>query len=173
MKRATILLAALLLVGCGNMQTEDFAGKTPDLDVFTYFAGKTRAWGIFEDRFGKVRRQFQVDINGTLQGDRLVLEEDFVYDDGELARRVWTIRRDGPRSYVGTAPDVIGEARGEAAGNALRWRYSMELPIAGRPWHVRFDDWMFLQPGEVMINRARVYKLGIELGAVTLFFSKS
>ncbi len=37
---------------------------------------------------------------------------------------------------------------------------------------MKFDDWMFLQPGGVVINRARVSKWGIDIGEVTLFFSK-
>ena len=37
---------------------------------------------------------------------------------------------------------------------------------------VRFDDWMFLQPDGVLINRATVSKFGINIGTVTLFFKK-
>ncbi|MBM3480321.1 MAG: DUF3833 domain-containing protein, partial [Alphaproteobacteria bacterium] len=37
---------------------------------------------------------------------------------------------------------------------------------------VDFDDWMFLQPGGVMLNRARVSKFGIAIGEVTLSFSR-
>ncbi|MGY8994466.1 MAG: DUF3833 family protein, partial [Rhodospirillales bacterium] len=38
--------------------------------------------------------------------------------------------------------------------------------------HVRFDDWMFLQPGGVLLNRARMSKFGINLGQVTIAFQK-
>jgi hypothetical protein len=38
--------------------------------------------------------------------------------------------------------------------------------------HVKFDDWMFLQPGGVLLNRARMSKFGVELGQVTLSFMK-
>lgn len=165
--------AALNLTGCETMTTDDFKDHEPKLDLFAYFKGQTRAWGLFEDRFGKVRRQFKVDIRGTISDGVLILDESFRYDDGELASRVWTIRRDGPGGYIGTAPDVIGEARGHAAGNALNWRYTLDLPVGDSTWRVAFDDWMFLQPDGVMINRAKVSKLGFEIGSVTLFFGKA
>ncbi len=172
MKRLMPLVAIVLISGCGTMKPEDFAEHQPKLDLYAYFSGETRAWGLFEDRSGRVRRQFQVDIEGRIEDGELVLEEDFLYDDGERDRRVWRIRRDGPQAYVGRAADVVGEARGQAAGNALNWRYVMDLKVGEGSWRVRFDDWMFLQPGGVLINRAKVKKFGLQVGSVTLFFMK-
>lgn len=154
------------------MKPEDFAGATPELDLEDYFAGKTRAWGIFEDRFGTLRRQFTVDITGTVEGDTLTLVEDFVYADGEIDQRIWTITRTGPHTVEGRADDVIGVAKGTIYGNALNWVYTLNLKVGSGTWAVRFDDWMYLQPGGVMINRARVSKWGIDLGEVTLSFFK-
>ncbi len=155
------------------MNPDDFSRHQPKLDLYTYFAGETRAWGLFEDRFGRVRRQFQVDIAGRIEDGELVLEEDFLYDDDERDRRVWRIRRDGPQNYVGRTADVIGQARGRAAGNALNWRYDMDLKVGGGTWRVSFDDWMFLQPDGGLINRAKVKKFGLEIGSVSLFFMKT
>ena len=71
----TLLLATLLTSGCGTMNPRDFSDSSQRLDLFDYFEGHTLAWGLFEDRFGKLRRQFRVDITGTVDGDTLVLEE--------------------------------------------------------------------------------------------------
>ena len=155
------------------MDIKKFEAATPQLVLEEYFAGKTSAWGIFEDRFGTLRRQFTVDIDGRWDGRTLVLDERFVYRDGERDRRVWTIEKVGPNRYQGRADDVIGVATGEAKGNALSWRYNMDLKVGDSTLRVHFDDWMFLQPDNVLINRARVSKWGVELGRVTLFFSKS
>jgi len=173
MKLLLTLIAVLLITGCGTMNPDDFSKKQPELDLYAYFTGETRAWGLFEDRFGKVRRQFQVDIVGRVENGELVLEEDFIYDDGERDRRVWRIRRNGPKSYLGRADDVVGEATGEAAGNALNWRYDMDLKVGDGTWRVSFDDWMFLQQDGVLINRAKVKKFGLEIGSVSLFFVKA
>ncbi len=106
------LCVLVLLAGCGSMKPQDFAQKEPRFDVFEYFEGNSRAWGIFEDRFGKLRRQFTVDITGTVNDGVLTLEEDFLYDDGEQDRRVWTIRKTGEHSLSGEADDIIGTAAG-------------------------------------------------------------
>ncbi len=152
------------------MKIEDFAGRTPELVLEDYFLGQTRAWGVFEDRFGNLRRQFDVDITGTVDGDTLTLDEHFTFSDGEKDRRVWTIRRIDENTYEGTADDVIGTARGKVAGNALNWTYQVDLAMGDRSLRVRFDDWLFLQSDGVLINRARVTKWGFEVGQVTLFF---
>ena len=154
------------------MKAEDFAERTPKLVIEDYFLGQTKAWGIFQDRFGKLRRQFEVTIEGSLEGDTLVLVEDFLYDDGEEERRIWRIRRTGPHTYEGQADGVVGAAKGEAYGNALKWSYRFDLKVGDSTWEVTFDDWLFLQSDGVLNNRAAVTKFGILLGEVTLFFQK-
>ncbi|WP_412558958.1 DUF3833 domain-containing protein [Thalassospira sp. MIT1370] len=174
MLRKMIALSFLLvLTGCGSMKPQDFAQKEPVFDVFDYFEGNSRAWGIFEDRFGTLRRQFTVDITGTVKDGTLTLEEDFLYDDGETDRRVWVITKTGDHAYEGRADDIIGTAIGSQYGNALNWSYDMDLKVGDGAWRVSFNDWMFLQPDGVLVNRARVRKWGFEIGEVTLFFNRN
>ncbi len=152
------------------MKPEDFAGREPALLIEEYFAGNTKAWGIFQDRFGRVRRQFEVEIDGTWDGETLTLVEDFLYDDGETEQRIWRIKKRGAHDYEGRADGVIGIAEGRAYGNALNWRYRFALEVGESTWNVSFDDWLFLQSDGVLINRAEVSKFGIKLGEVTLMF---
>lgn len=154
------------------MKPEDYADATPALDLFSYFDGQTQAWGMFQDRFGEVKRRFKVQIKGEIEGERLTLDEAFQYDDGETQRRVWTIQRLNEHHFQGTADDVVGVAEGSAYGNALNWRYDLLLTVGGKQWQVSFNDWMFLQDDKVLINRAKVSKYGFTLGEVTLFFVK-
>jgi hypothetical protein len=154
------------------MKLSDFNDSPPELVLEDYFQGTTKAWGLFEDRFGTVRRQFTVDITGTWENGVLTLDEHFTYADGEKSRRVWRLTKTGETTYEGRADDVIGIAEGERAGNAFRFEYSLNLPVGDSTWRVNFDDWMFLQPGGVMLNRATVSRWGIEIGRVTLSFAK-
>lgn len=167
-----LIALAMLLGGCSVMQPKDFEGTEPQLDLFGYFEGKTRAWGIFQDRSGNLQRQFSVDISGEAEGDELTLIEDFVYADGETQQRIWRIRRIDEHRYEGRADDVVGSATGLAYGQALNWRYTMRLPYRGSEINVKFDDWMFLQTDGVLVNRATVSKFGFKVGEVTLFFTK-
>ena len=168
----TLVAALALVAGCTTLEPEVYRDQRPPLDLFRYFDGKLDAWGQFEDRSGKVLKRFVVLLRGTVQGDRLTLEEDFVYSDGTKERRVWTITRTGDGAYRGTAADVVGEAEGRSAGNALHWRYTLALQVDGRTWHVQFDDWMFLHEGGVMLNRAVMSKFGIRLGEVFIAFRR-
>ena len=166
------LTQASLVVGRKTEERKSLKTNSPELDLYEYFSGSTKAWGLFEDRFGRVRRQFHVEIEGTVDKGVLVLVENFLYDDGERDQRVWRIRRDGPGGYVGRAADVVGDAHGSAAGNMLNWRYYMDLRIGKKTLRVSFNDWMYLQTDDVLINRAKVRKFGIEVGSVSLFFKK-
>lgn len=94
MSRIAAALSVIAVVtGCGSMQPKDFAENKPRLVIEDYFAGETRAWGIFEDRFGDLRRQFVVDIAGSWNGRELVLDENFRYSDGETDQRIWRITK--------------------------------------------------------------------------------
>ncbi len=172
-KLAPALLVLLaLLAGCSSISPDAYRAERPQLDVFRYFDGTVDAWGQFEDRSGKVVKRFTVVIRGQVAGDQLTLDEDFAYSDGTKQKRVWSIQRLGDGRFAGSAGDVVGAAGGEAAGNALRWRYVLALEVDGRTWHVDFDDWMYLQDERVMLNRSVMSKWGIRLGEVFIAFRR-
>lgn len=168
----TFALSFSLLTGCSSMSPNQYEHTEPKLDLFEYFEGQTLAWGQFQSRSGELQRRFRVDIQGKVDGDTLVLDEQFVYDDGETEQRIWTIKKVGENQYEGRAGDVIGKAFGQASGSVLNWRYTLDLPYKDSSIHVKFDDWMFLQTDNVMLNRAKVTKWGFRVGEVTLFFQK-
>jgi len=136
-----------------------------------YFQGRTYAWGLFEDRFGKVRRQFTVQVDGHWDGETLTLHEYFLYDDHKTETRTWIIHKHDNACYRGAFGEIVGDAKGRIKGNTLSWKYTMNLKIGERTWRVNFDDQMHLQPNGIMINRATMSKWGFELGQVTLFFT--
>lgn len=169
---ALLIGTVLIVTGCTKMKVEDFKDNKPALVLEDYFVGTTKAYGLFEDRFGTVRRQFKVDIEGEMIGDQLRLVEDFLYDDGEVEQRIWTLTRVDEDTYEGHAPGVVGKASGKIAGNAFNWRYTIDLKMGDSSWRVDFDDWMFLQPDGVLLNKAVVSKWGFTIGTVTLAFRK-
>ena len=167
------VLSLLLLAACSPVDIRDYASNQPAFDLFNFFSGQTRGWGIVQDRRGNLLRQFVVDIEGNINGEgELVLLETFNWNDGETSRRIWTISRVGSHDYRGQAADVIGTAEGTAYGNALNWHYSLELPVKNRTLTFRFDDWMFLQPDNILVNRAVMSKFGFRVGEITIAFMK-
>jgi hypothetical protein len=167
-----LVSAALMAGGCTKMKIEDFDNTEPRFVLEDYFEGETKAWGMFEDRFGVIQRQFVVDILGTWDGKTLTLREDFVYNNGETETRTWVLEKTGENSYEGTTHHVIGTARGKINGNAFNWTYDFNLAVGDSIWKVKFDDWMILQPDNVLLNKATVTRWGIKLGTVYISFSK-
>lgn len=151
----------------GTPSAADSGGR---FEIERYFDGACDAWGIFVDRFGRLRRRFTVRMSGDWDGDTLTLHEDFRYDNGVLEQRVWHIRRSGPDGYVAEADGVIGQAQGRQYADAVNWQYRFRLRVGDRTIRVTFDDWLYRHEDDVVVNRASVRKFGIRLGEVILFF---
>lgn len=160
------------LVGCASPNVADYASEKPALDLQNYFQGVVDAWGIFTDRSGKVVKRFTVEMRCQWQDGQGVLDEDFLYADGSKEKRIWTLTHLGNGQYQGTAGDVVGLATGQVKGNAFHWQYTLALPVNGSMLHVQMDDWMYLMNDQVMLNKARMSKLGVHLGDVTLAFTR-
>lgn len=172
-RRALLICGATALAGCASPPLpQDYAAERPLLDLARYFDGDVVAHGVFTDRGGRVRRRFTMQMKCSWQGDDGVFDEQFSYSDGTSERRVWRIRRIAPGRYIGRADDVVGEAIGEAAGNAVNWRYTLKVPVQGSVYEMQFDDWLYQIDDRVVLNKAVMSKFGIRLGEVTLAFRK-
>lgn len=173
LKSIVFVMTVCMLGACaGPVEPSYYADQKPTLDLKQYFNGTIDASGMFQDRSGTVIKRFTVVMKCHWEGDVGTLDEDFSYSDGTKQRRVWTLRKVAADRYIGTAADVVGEAIGITAGNALRWKYVLDLPVDGKNYHVNFEDWMYLMEDGVMLNRAAMSKFGFALGQVTLSFAK-
>jgi hypothetical protein len=172
MKMLAAALFSLGVTACASPAIEQYRSEEPPLDLRSYLNGQLDAWGMFQTRSGAVQKRFHATIDARWNGDNGVLDERFQWSDGTTSRRVWTLTRQADGSFRGRADDVVGEAVGQLAGNALHWRYVLALPVDGKVWQVDFDDWMFLMDDRVMLNRSTMSKWGVELGEVTLTFIK-
>tara|TARA_B100000686_G_scaffold278944_1_gene299270 strand:- start:12 stop:479 length:468 start_codon:yes stop_codon:yes gene_type:complete len=155
------------------MKPEDFKDKKPRLIIEEYLSGNVKAWGILQNRSGKITRQFSADLNGKWDGNKLILDEKFYWNDGENQTRQWQITKIDEHNYEGTAGDVVGIAKGYSYGPAFKFEYVLLVPVKGRKMKIIFDDWIFLQNDRIAINRATMKKFGFKLAELTVFFKKS
>lgn len=169
----SVLVITLFLSSCSAIDIRQYDGSVPKLSLYDYFQGSTKGWGIVQNRKGELTRQFTVDINGYInkQGE-LVLDEDFHWRDGENSKRTWVIGKIDSHNYSGKAADVVNVAQGQSYGNVLNWQYTLNLKVDESTWKIDFDDWMFLQPDNVLINKAEMQKFGFRVGEVTIVFVK-
>ena len=175
MKIIFALFFAILLTNCSgtNMKPIDFKDKEPRLIIEDYLSGNVKAWGILQNRSGKVTRQFSADLNGKWDGTQLILDEKFIWSDGEIQKRQWKINKIDEHNYTGKAGDVVGTAIGYSYGPAFKFEYVLLIPIKGKKIKITFDDWIFKQDDKVAINRATMTKFGFKVAELTVFFQKN
>ena len=166
------LMSALLMSGCARFDINTYATAKPAFDPFLYFAGDVHAWGLVQDWRGRVTRRFDVTITGHQDGEFMVLDEKFLYDDGEKATRTWRITRTGDGTYSGSADDIVGKAVGQTAGNAMHWTYDLDLVVNGSSYRIAFDDWMWQLDNAALINRSKLRKFGVTVGEVIIFMKR-
>ena len=114
-KYLLLIIISVLITSCSSnqaMKPEDFKNQKPRLIIEEYLSGNVKAWGILQNRSGKVTRQFSADLDGKWDGKQLILDEKFVWNDGEIQNRQWTINKIDEHNYEGTAGDVVGTAKG-------------------------------------------------------------
>ena len=174
MKIILTILFGILLTSCsGNkMKPIDFKDQKPRLIIEDYLSGNVTAWGILQNRSGKVTRQFSAQLNGSWDGKKLILDEKFNWTDGEVQKRQWTINKIDEHHYEGTAGDVVGVAKGYSYGSAFKFEYVLLVPVKGREMKITFDDWIFKQDDRVAINRATMTKFGFKVAELTVMFVK-
>jgi hypothetical protein len=175
-KRLLTTALVMGLLACAVPTVKQYSAEQPKLDLSEYFNGTLDAYGMFTDRSGVVQKRFTVVIQASWQivnGQKTgILDESFEYSDGTKQKRIWKLVEVSPGHFIGTADDVVGEAIGLSAGNALNWAYTLALLVDGTIYHVQFNDWMYLITPKVMLNQAKMSKFGFDLGEVTLSFYK-
>ena len=173
MRYILTLFLTFFLTNCiAAMKPEDFKDQTPRLVIEEFLKGNVKAYGILQNRRGKVTRQFSADLNGKWDGKELILDEKFNWSDGEVQTRQWKIFKKDEHYYEGTASDVVGIAKGYSYGPAFKFEYVLLVPVKGREIKITFDDWIFKQDDKVAINRAKMTKFGFKVAELTVVFFK-
>lgn len=171
MKKALALATACLtLVSC-SQSLEKYKNNTPKLELDQFFQGSLVAHGIVQDFSGQVIRSFNAELVATWQGNKGVLDEKFYFNDGEVEYRCWYLTKDGD-SYLGTAGDVKGEAKGSVVGNTLNWQYYLNVNTESGLRTLYLDDWLYQIDESTLINRTDMSFYGIDVAELTLSISK-
>jgi len=182
MKKNLLILLTILAISFAiyksylndkNMKPVDYKNTEPIIKIEEYFEGEVKAWGILQNRKGKVTRQFKADMEGKFENNILTLEEYFYWKDGEKQKRIWKIEKIDENNYLGTASDVIGQAKGMSYGSVFKFEYDLMVPFKGRNIKISFDDWIFKQDDKIAINRATLTKFGFKVGELTVIFQKN
>ena len=169
----TVFFLMLTVIGCSHEETPKQDINTMEIfDLVDFFSGKTQGSGFVQDRSGEIIRTFEVITAGEFNNDKGTLKETFTWNDGEIENRIWTLNRISEREWSGTAPDVVGNAKGTVKNDKLRWSYTLTLKVGGKNVNLKFDDQMWMSETGVMVNHAKFSKFGLHLGDVVVSFRK-
>ncbi len=147
--------------------------ETAPFDLLSWLEGTTHAQGVFEDRKGRVRRRFAVEMTGTAEGNSLRLHERFTFDDGERQERTWHLARGAGRSFTGRAEDSVSDARGRFDQGVAYLSSELMLKIGKRSVAMRFDDAFYEIDAGLVVNRSTMSKWGIRLGQILIQLRKA
>ena len=169
-----VCVIAVGLSGCAtSLDGQRYLSIEPSFDLFQFFDGEVKAWGLVQNRDGEVIQKFEVDIQGSIMGDQITLDETFQYAVGKgPTKRAWQIVRLDDGQYRGTAGDILGEAVGSTYGNAFRWSYRMDIPVDDTVYQVSFEDWFWVIDDRRLFNRSYVQKFGFDVAQVTIFMER-
>ena len=163
-----LLLLFALTSACSRIAVQDYQNFQPVLVPEVFFAGYLTAHGVVKDRGGRVIRTFNADIDASWKNGIGTLVEDFVFNDGEIQQRVWTLTPQGNGRYSGVAGDVIGTGELALSGNSLFLDYALRVPYGDSSVDVRVDDRMYLISPDVLINESSLKKFGVRVGSLDL-----
>ena len=158
----------------GGIKGVKYQNKSPAFKLEEFFSGQSRAWGLVQDYTGNVTSRFDIVLNGEWQGNAGTLHEIFTYyEDGKKQERTWKIKRLDELNYEGQAEDIIGTARGRSYGNAINWKYDMEVPLGkGKRIQLQFEDWIWALTEDIVINRLYMRKFGLTVGEISICMQK-
>lgn len=154
-------------------RASDYVGSIArDGLLFEFLQGQCVAWGVFEDRFARLRRRFTASVKGCWQGDEFELTEIIRHANGQIQTREWRygVLQDGV--LRGTSLETIGFAYGLMSKHDAQLNYKMRTLAHDRPMTVSVYDRYFRLDNASMMNRGTVKKFGIKLGEITVFYRR-
>lgn len=175
MKATRLLFTLLLLISltaCAGNAEVAVTRQNPPLIMEDFFSGDLTAHGIVKDWRGRVIRRFNADIVAYWDSGVGTLEEDFVFDDGEIDRRVWKLQPTGNGKYNGTAGDVVGIGEISVEEDSAFLDYVLRIPYGENTLDVRIDDRMYLVSPTVLLNESKLSKFGLQVGELVLVIQK-
>ena len=171
MKVFIISSLLVLLTACAS-DIDVYESRQPHFKMTTFFNGKLCAWGVVRQRNGEVSRKFVADINASSSAETVLLDENFLFNDGEKQTRVWKFER-REHKWFGTAGDVVGEAIGEIVGDTLHLNYQLNIQTDNDTIIVSMDDWLHLVDSKMLMGSTEMSKWGLNVGRIDIAIQKS
>lgn len=175
-KNYKILITSIFMLffgfSCSSSSPKIYQNSAIKFDIRNYFRGNLEAFGTLQDYRGRVIKTFTVKMTGSWQGNEGVLKEDFVFSDQKTDHRQWQITMLDDNNFTAKAGDVVGIAKGQQYGNAMRMQYTLTIPVDNKKYNFTINDWMYLVDEDSLVNISSISKFGIKVATLTIGFKK-
>ena len=169
-KLLTMLAMAPILSSCSTNLSQ-YQDNTPVFSMTEFFTGELCAKGLVRNRDASVYRKFIAEIKARSSHEEVILDEQFVFDDGEKQERVWIFKKQGS-GWSGSAGDVVGNAVGKTSGDTLHLTYQLKITSDGDEVIVDMDDWLHLVDENTLMGSTNITKWGFDVGQIDIFIQK-
>ena len=163
-----LALSVVLLIrpgfGFRSQKPEDYADTGPVIDIREQLAGNLVSEGVIYGPFGRVSSRFIADMSGDWKDGTGTLSEAFRYASGSTQDRKWYLEMGQNGAFTATADDIIGVAKGQQSGAAVRMTYRIRLAESAGGHVLDVIDWMYLMENGSIMNRSEMRKLGVKVG---------
>jgi hypothetical protein len=167
------LLLPLLLAACTSPLPPDaFAATTPAFDPVTFWSAPTTSWGVIENRDAEPTAIVTTTTDPTPDGDNALQMTQRLHTAGKDTVRHWHIRRLDNHQFEATANDVVGAARGTAAGRTFHWKWTLATKPGDPLRNVTMDQHMYLADNGALMVRTTISKLGLRLAQISEQFTR-
>jgi hypothetical protein len=163
--RRAALAGPIALAACSRLPASP-EGALPPITLDQAFAGRAVGAGVFRVDLTGDERRFRARLDGRLEGDRLTVVEDFIYDDGEENRLTWVFDRAGPGRWTGQREDTVGVAEVVETGTEIRLSYTADFQSEGEVTRLGFEDVIYFGAQGRVINDAVVTRWGLPVARV-------
>lgn len=170
--KSVLILGLLALFGCST-SINDYKATSSPLNLKAFFNDRVTAYGIIEDFQQKLARHFCVDIVSNWKQNTGTLHETFYFNDGEQQIRIWELTLLDDGQVIGTAADVIGQAKGQIKGGVMFWEYTLAISLEKNTYHVDIEDWLYKLSEHQLMNRSYMKKWGVTVAEISIFFDNS
>lgn len=171
-QKILLLYFATTLGACSATDVRQYADNTPAFAPQEFFNGHLTAHGVLKNRRGEVTRYFTATIDASWNNNVGTLAERFVFNDGEVQFRTWTLTPTGPNIYQATAGDVIGAGKAQISGNAMQVDYVLEIDYRDKKINLDVEDWMWRVDENTVINHSILRKWGFRVGSIQIAIVK-
>ena len=164
------LIFISFITGC-TVNGNSYTKNKPEFVFEEFFSGPLCAWGTVKKDNGELLRKFIAKINAYEENGFTVLDEVFMFNDGEKQLRLWKFSQQNDQ-LNGTAGDVVGNATGKSYGDSLHLEYVLAINSDGSEWHINMDDWLHLIDQNTLMGTTQMSKFGFDLGRIDIVIRK-